>query len=271
MRLLLLCVLVVALVYIAGCGDTATEPVSNGLALSKSPAQIKKEILPNLYDWVGEAHNDGMEYVYKNLSEMEITAENLEDKYESLIRDFLTGNGYILEGTDAVKIGINIGKHEVIIKRAESEWDSVLDSVIEYSDLQEKQKYYLDQISQLIDKELPLETLDLALKEINASAADEELSEVDLAVILTASSVAFSSSKCWYNKSTEWENMLKSKLDIPGFTFDSWVKADIGGAVAGGIVGGALGGLAGAGSGAVIGGSTASLATLVVEVLDYYF
>ncbi|NQT98331.1 MAG: hypothetical protein HQ562_11370 [Candidatus Marinimicrobia bacterium] len=271
MKLLLLCTMAVALVYVAGCSDTATEPTSEVVALSTAPTPVNKELLPNPYDWVGEAHNDGMDYMYTNLAEMEFTAENIEDKTESLIRDYLTDNGYILEGLDAVKMGMNIGRHEVIIKREGSRWDSVLDSVIENSDLLEKQKYYLSQISQLIDDQLPLEALDFALKEINTSAAVEELSEVDLAVILTASSVAFSSSKCWHEMSAKWENMLKSKLDIPGFTLDKWVKADIAGAIAGGIVGGALGGLPGAGTGAVIAGTTASLASLINEVLDYYF
>ena len=267
LKLSLLCLMVVALVYVASCSDTATEPTSEIVSQNTIPSLVNKEIIPNPYDWVGEAHNEGMDYVYSNLVTMELTAENIDDKVESLIRDYLNNNGYILEGIDAVKMGMNIGRHDAVIKREGSQWDSVLDSVIEKSDLLTKQKYYLGQISQMINDQLPLETLDLALKEINASAADEDLAEVDLAVILTASSVAFSSSKCWHETSDEWENMLKSKLDIPGFTLDSWASADIAGAVVGGIVG-IPGGAAGVGLGALGGAATASLFSIIESAVS---
>jgi len=156
--------------------------------------------------------------------------------------------------------------------------NSYLDSIIANSGLSDKQEEYLYRISDLVDIFTELTQLQESLGLIDSEVIDDlDLTDDERGLILAATSVAESSFEYWDENFYNWLSVSCDLLgvdidtieDPEGLSEEIW-KTDLGGTIGGAAVfvwippvGWVLGGVAG--------GTAASLAEGIVQILNILF
>ena len=141
------------------------------------------------------------------------------------------------------------------------------------AELSDRQKFYLNQIQNIIEREIPFEAL---MDSIDAIAYQSELYFTDdneSAIILIAASVMKYSLEYWYINIDKWveilsnNNEMSKKLNM--FSRKKVGKSDVTDAIGGTMAGAITGG--GAAVTATAGAFGASVYSVFDQVLDIYF
>ncbi|NDV69093.1 hypothetical protein [Dysgonomonas sp. 25] len=131
---------------------------------------------------------------------------------------------------------------------------------------------------------LPESEFNSKIKELEEEAF-EVLTDNDLIIFLSGTSVACASHKYWSENASLWyqtitgeENITKSTNPYDHWIMDGLVKCDVTGAITGGIAGGlggilvgGVGAVPGAIGGALIGGCAGSVGAMLDNIWDRYF
>ncbi|MBN1639262.1 MAG: hypothetical protein JW866_09855 [Ignavibacteriales bacterium] len=256
-------VVFIAFAYFTSCEDKISEPDKN----------ISSFVNP--YAYVGEVHNEGLDYILNDLNEEAKTKKNKLNKIGSkqefnseLIKfvnnsqtKFLTSKGYQPEEISSI-LGSDIFNY--CKKMGKVNDDSLITL---YS---EKQIYYLNIVNEIIETENDLENLKIKLNKLEEQVFNE-LGDEEAMPILIATSVALNSSIYWEENYQIWENtMLEIATDgnlgkVSNLGKISKICAlkdvigmDVAGAVAGAMAGG--------GKGALIGGLAGSAGQAIYEI-----
>lgn len=264
----------------------------------------KIELTPNTFDFVGQSHNDGLDYVFDNTFKNNINSKYNDVKNASVKYVFDVNESTKYSKDDKSLFAAQEFK-ELIKKATSASSINLNESGLKHS-LTEKQLQFINLLN--IDLTKTSHTYDVIIRNIEGleKSAIKELGKNEIVYVLCVSSVAKHSIEDWNtSKGEKWfkkfnkpfqpigtfnSNNLAAKIDwhnvavadVLGFGtgFPSGVTV---GMVAGGLAVGVATGGAGAGIGAVLGGLvggtatglaaavTASAATLAAEWVVSWF
>ncbi|WP_320167769.1 hypothetical protein [Mangrovibacterium marinum] len=207
----------------------------------------------NPLDFIGQTHNQGLEYIFKNLETSGNglkSAQNNEAKMISLTNDFLK-----TLPKESILFNSQIDYKEL----GNSMFHKVSDSKLKSASigLSPEQKYFVDELKIMIKKNIKKKDFERIFEdvaELEERVWNSNMTDDEKYIVLVATSVGKYSSNFWSQKKMKKNNIprLKSATteDDDWFDEDAWydwvggaVDADIEGSITGAIAGGIVGGI----------------------------
>lgn len=227
--------------------------------------------LVNPCDYIGDLHNQGLDFLGKNL----LSFEKVPFKNEILVNmavDFISNSNYFGNiSTSNIQIAGSYGLNYYFLETYPN-------------DFTQEQKIYAEKVLSIFDNiKFPFDQIESLNKQIEIQVTEvlkSSLNEEEQIPILSSLAVAKNSLYYWdeqyINKNSYWSKIkdLQSnqnnnlRLDWPDIDWGKVIKADIKGALGGFIKSLFSGG--GALAGGVTGGISSSAAELIVQIYDYY-
>jgi len=224
----------------------------------------------NPYSFIGEKHNDGLDYVLQSIKTFnksnELSKNDFADYVSERYYEFCVNNIENYETMSDLGILSYEQISDLLIPNSRT---TFLDSIIANADISDKQRQYLEKIaSTIIDFSNTYELQD-SLDVLNLNIRnDQDLADEEKIILFGASSISICSYEYWSENIEEWVNTLNEALDLEIDADDyqeaeirNIAAADIAGLIAGGIIGGFIGG--GIIPSAIGGGLAASLYQLI--------
>ncbi|TAF08766.1 MAG: hypothetical protein EAZ75_09780 [Flavobacteriia bacterium] len=227
--------------------------------------------LVNPCEYIGDLHNQGLDFLGKNL----LSFEKVPFKNEILVNmavDFISNSNYFGNiSTSNLQIAGSYGLNYYFLETYPN-------------DFTQEQKIYAEKVLSIFDNiKFPFDQIESLNKQIEIQVAEvlkSSLTEEEQIPILSSLAVAKNSLYYWdeqyINKNSYWSKIkdLQSnqnnnlRLDWPDIDWGKVIKADIKGALGGFIKSLFFGG--GAIAGGVTGAISSSAAELIVQIYDYY-
>lgn len=269
------------------CNNDLSNDTNQNLQFRDGNSEDYSEVRPEYFDFIGSAHNDGLDYVFENairannqLSYADIKNASLrffEREYE-LTRSF-------------APIDLN-ASHDDIVSKSVKINTLMIDEVVKSQNLNSEEVAFISQLDQIVGERASVSEKIKAIDDLNNEISKSTLNDVQLARLYMTNSVAKSSLQYWFSdKADKWESVFpiggEPNPNIPTYPITTlseidWanvVKADIAafilafpvGVKAGALKGAIVLGLASGGTGALpgaivgaIGGGCASGITAAV-------
>lgn len=278
-----LATLVLGGVFFVGCSNDSSETdLSNSNALYKK--SDNSDILPEYFDFIGEAHNSGLDYVYYNAVE-----QNYNLKYE----DVRTASLFYFDNIYSLTLGqasSNYRENHDLIVKLSVESNSILPEGFDYSSFSEEEITFLTELDRIIDEETDLNTKIRKIDLLNTEIYNSDLEDNQLAKLYMTNSIAKNSLTYWGGESgkkwfitfpddnsgnnpnptypvanaIDWENVAKADIAAFLLAFPAGAKAGaIKGAIVLGLASGGTGAVTGAIIGAIGGGAAAGISAAV--------
>ncbi|MGB4003661.1 MAG: hypothetical protein WBK21_00425 [Bacteroidales bacterium] len=230
---------------------------------------------------VGETHNDGLSYVYDQLSSIDISNLNDSEILDKAYCFYLEYCHNIFPKFDEVK-GLIVSKDYFIkfynnIKNDNNYFIKTIDS-LNFSDVTKNILYSLNDIldNNNLDYESSIELINELIKKSKNEIKDEN----ELCITLSGLYTGLYSLNYWYESYDNWQRLFTfNKAASNGGGWKQVGKADINGAIGGGVAGAIVGGTVTLGigtvpawaAGAIGGGLGSSIADGVGQLIDRIF
>lgn len=225
------------------------------------------------YEQVGAIHNEGLEYVFKELV-----------SYKSKARSNFSFSSDLLQTLSSKAVSEFLAKKQVLLPNSRASRTTY--SIAEVRNMlnKDQRKYYNKLMNVFFDRNLNYEETQLSIVNITMKIK-KNLSTIEADPLLYGASVAKYTAEYWHSNWAKWHielgdgkkficSSLTNSRNTPESDNDfSWkevgaqdVSGAIGGAVGGAIVGGMAGGV-GAGPGAATGGIGGGIGNSVASII----
>jgi len=238
-------------------------------------ARTENEVIkPEYFDFIGQAHNQGLEYVFKNsirgnsnlvYSDIKNASLHYFDKVYELTLNKAASN-YSLA-------------HDKIVRKS-VEANSIFIENGNYSFLSEKELFFLNKLNVIVTNDKNLSSKLSSIESLNQEIYNSDLEDNQLARLYMTNSVAKHSLTYWSSDKAEkwfdlfqpdnvaakvnWDNVVTADIAAFLMAFPSGVKAGaIRGAIVLGLSSGGTGAIPGAIIGAIGGGCAAGITAAV--------